>query len=150
MGKKILRIFLWMAVVQVVAFIAGNAVAKKMTKGDETTNEFEIAAIMGGKSFRSTASALTSGSVVAALGGVQVDLRQATIGPEGAEIDVAAALGGVQVFVPKEWMVEVESEIHQGDVEVDVTAADELPDDAPRLHIRANARAGGVVVKAKS
>ena len=149
MGKKILRIFLWMAAVQAVAFVAGTIMSKTMTKGDETSDEFEIAAIFGGKRFHSTADALKTGSVKAALGGIEIDLRDATIGPGGADLEVTAALGGVQVFVPKEWIVEVDSEVYQGDVDLDLVSPDDLPDDAPRLHIHAIARAGGVAVTAK-
>ncbi len=150
MGKKLLRIFLWMAAVQAVAFVAGIVMSKKLTKGDETSDEFEIAAIFGGKRFHSTAGALKSGSVMAALGGIEIDLRDATVDPAGAEIGVTAALGGVQVFVPKDWIVEVDSEIHQGDVDLDLVSPDDLPADAPKLHIHAIARAGGVAVTAKA
>ena len=149
MVRKLGRIFLWITVVEAFAFAVGHLISWKMTTGNEGTNDFRIAAIFGGKRFHSRATALKSGSAVAALGGLEVDLRDATVDPMGADLELTAALGGVRVFVPGGWAVDVETDAQMGGVDIDVTPSEELPEDAPRLRIHATTRAGGVAVTAR-
>jgi hypothetical protein len=70
--------------------VAGRLVAKRMTSGDEETDEFRIAAIIAGEEFSSRAAGLRSASVLALIGGAQLDLRQASLDPGGATLDVTA------------------------------------------------------------
>jgi len=149
MSRKLLRIFLWITAIEAIAFVAGHMISRKMTTGGEYSDDFEIAAILGGKRFHSMAGALKSGSAVAAMGGLEIDLRDATVDPMGADLDLTAALGGVRVFVPGDWAVEVETDAQMGGVDIDVTPGEELPEDAPRLRIHATTRAGGVAVTAR-
>jgi hypothetical protein len=148
MGRKLGRILLGIVLLEIVGFIVSQIVAKKLTKGDETSDDFHIAAIMGGKKFESHARDLKSGSAVASMGGIQLDLRDATLGSDGAELELKTTLGGVQVLVRDDWAVEVEQE-GQGGFEVDVTAPEDLPDNAPRLRIHAINRLGGGQVTTK-
>lgn len=150
MAKKLWRIFLWITLAEATAFAVGHLISRKMTTGDEHSDEFQVAAILGGKRFHSNAGALRSGSAVAAMGGMEIDLRDATIDPRGADLDVTATLGGLRVFVPEDWAVDVDADAHGGDVDVDVTALEQLPNDAPRLRIHATTHAGGVAVTARS
>jgi hypothetical protein len=80
------------------------------------------------------------------LGGVDLDLREATLDPSGADLDLSATLGGVNVTVPSEWRVVVEDRATLGGVEALVTDPGELPEDAPLLRVEAAARLGGVAI----
>jgi len=150
MGRKLLRVLLVIMAVQIVGFIVGAIISKKMTKGDESSDDFQIAAIFGGKKFHSHADGLKSGAVVAAMGGVDLDLRDASLDSGGANLDLKATMGGVQAVVPEDWAVEVDIRETAGEVEVKVTPPEDLPDDAPKLHIDADARMGGVLVTTKT
>ena len=64
-----------------------------------------IAAIFEPLSFKSTASAFRGGTVELWYGGGIIDLRGATLAPEGAVITVKAIFGGCQIVVPASWNV---------------------------------------------
>ncbi len=149
MPGKILRILLWITAVEFFAFVVGHLISRKMTTGGEYSDDFKIAVIFGGKRFHSIAGALKSGSAVAALGGLEIDLRDATVDPMGADLELTAALGGVRVFVPRDWAVDVDTDAQMGGVDIDVTPSEKLPEDAPRLRIHVITRAGGVAVTAR-
>ena len=56
--------------------------------------------------------------VSAVMGGINLDLRQATIEPgTEAVVDVFALMGGVDLFVPRDWNVEVRTTPIMGDVQ---------------------------------
>jgi len=149
MRRKLLRILLWIMAVQVAVWIVGLVMSKRMSKGDESSDEFQVAAICGGKKFRSRATSLRSDAAVASMGGIDLDLRDATLDPAGAELEVRATMGGVQVTVSEDWAVEVDTETKAGGFEVNVTPLEDLPDDAPKLHIHASTRMGGGMVTTK-
>jgi predicted membrane protein len=149
MRSKLLRIVLLIVVVEIVAVIVGRVISDKMKRGDEQTKDFQVVAVCGGKRFKSRATDLTSGTVISTMGGVDLDLRDATLDPGGATLDLRLTLGGAQVTVPPDWAVDVEVE-GPGGFEIDVTPPDELPEDAPKLHIHALARGGGAQITARA
>lgn len=142
------------AVVKVVVLLAGLAalgqvLARRRTFGDETSDEFGIAAYLGGAQRTCRAGSLRRGSVSVVLGGVDLDLREATLDPAGADLDLSASWGGVNVTVPRGWRVQVEDRATLGGVDAHVTPPEELPDEAPLLRVVASARLGGVSIVAK-
>jgi predicted membrane protein len=143
MKHKILRVALVAAGIQIVAALAGLLISNKMKRGDESSDDFQVAAVLGGRKFQSKATNLRSGSVIATMGGVDLDLRDATLDPDGATLDLRATMGGAQITVPPDWAVDVEVEGVAGGFDVDVTPTEELPEDAPKLHIHAVACMGG-------
>jgi hypothetical protein len=141
------------AIVKVVLLLAGLAalgqvLARRKTVGDETSDEFAIAAYVGGVERTCRAEALRRGSVSVVLGGVDLDLREATLDAAGADLVLSASWGGVSVTVPREWRVLVEDRATLGGVDARVTPLDELTEDAPVLRVVAGARFGGVSIGA--
>jgi len=130
--------------------VARGILTRRLTKGDSESDEFSLAAVFGGAERASTASALRHGRVIAACGGVDLDLRGARLDPAGAELLVEAYLGGVQVRVPNEWRVDVEATSTSGGVETRLAKPEDLPDDAPKLRVEAIARLGGVYITAET
>jgi hypothetical protein len=138
-------------VVQVVVALvalgaAGQLLARRKTFGDETADEFAIATYLGGVERTCKSGALRRGSVSVVLGGVDLDLREATLDRSGADLELSATLGGVNVTVPSDWRVVVDGRARLGGVEALVTDPEELPDDAPLLRVAAGARLGGVSI----
>ena len=150
MGRKILRVLAWIAFVEIMGFVVGQVISRKLTKGDEMSDEFQVAAVMGGKKFESRARDLKSGSVVASMGGIELDLRDATLDEGGATLSLSATMGGIQVIVPKDWAVVVDKKSVAGGFDVEVTPIEDLPEGAPRLHVHAITRLGGGVVTTKN
>ena len=131
-----------------VAGIAGQALARRRTVGDEASDEFDLAVYFGGVDRGSTATALRRGVVSVFCGGVDLDLREATLAPGGATLDLSATWGGIDVVVPRNWKVLVDGRSLLGGFDARVTPPDDLPDDAPRLDVSVTARLGGVSVRA--
>lgn len=140
--RVVLRIALVIAALRGVAVI----LARRGNVGDAESDEFSIAAIFGGVERVSRARSLRNGRILACFGGVELDLREATLDPGGADLVLRACLGGVEVLVPEEWRVLVAAESRAGGVDVRVTPEPELAEDAPSLRVTAFAALGGVQV----
>jgi len=84
------------------------------------------------------------------MGGIDLDLRGASLAPDGADLLVTTTMGGVQVTVSPDWAVDVDTDTLVGGFDVHVTPLTELPHDAPRLRIHAVTRMGGGQVTAKT
>jgi predicted membrane protein len=126
----------------------GQVLARRRTVGDETSDEFAIAVYVGGVQRVCRASALRRGDVTVVFGGVDLDLREAVLDPEGATLELAASWGGINVTVPPDWRVVVEHRAVLGGVDAKVTEPERLPDDAPELRVGVTARLGGVSIRA--
>lgn len=69
---------------------------------DDMLNNFVI---FGSLNRRVASSAFRGGSVVALFAGSEIDLRECTLHPEGADLDISAAFGGIEIMVPESWKV---------------------------------------------
>lgn len=140
-----------------VAFLAGliiPPIAALMTKGrlvrdgrgafKPEANDLDTALIFEGGEYASTAPSFTGGELLTWYGGGRLDLRGATIAPDGADLRIRAVFGGVQLIVPTTWRVETDSTSFLGGV-ADATTAPDEPD-APVLRISALAVFGGVAI----
>ncbi|MDH3260951.1 MAG: cell wall-active antibiotics response protein [Acidimicrobiia bacterium] len=150
MDRKLKKALMWIVAAEVAGWIVGQIIAKRMTKGDEASDEFQVAAIMGGKKFESHARDLKSGSAITSMGGIEIDLRDATLDSDGARLDLKTTMGGIQVIVPKDWAVDVDKKSLAGGFDVKVTPPEDLPEDAPKLHVHAVTRMGGGLVTTKA
>jgi hypothetical protein len=133
----------------VVAGVVGQLVSKRMTSGDEDSDDVRLAAIVGGKELKSRATALRSASALAVVGGVDIDLRDATLDPAGATLDVTTVLGGVEVTLPTGWVVDVETRGSMSGVDTRLSESSDHPEGAPTLRVTANAWLGGVEISQK-
>ena len=140
-----------MVIIQTV--LVGLAIVARQfieTFGTEESNEFQLAAIVRGIEFRSRASALRGGTIIAAYGGIELDLREAELVGSGAELAMYAVMGGISVLVPEHWIVDMTTLAVMGGTEKHTTPEDDLPEDAPRLRISATAVMGGIMVRSKA
>ena len=150
MRRKLLRLAMAVVTVQIIGSVVGLVMSKRMSEGDGNSDAFTVAAVFGGRKFRSRAVSLTSGVVVTWMGGIDLDLRGASLAPDGADLLVTTTMGGVQVTVSPDWAVDVDTDTLVGGFDVHVTPLTELPHDAPRLRIHAVTRMGGGQVTAKT
>ena len=112
--------------------------------GGENDAQFSIVAAMGGRVFRSMSDELTDGAALAFMGGIELDLSEATITSD-ATLKLRAIMGGIDVKVPPAWRVEVASTTFMGGVG-NATNPD-LPGAGPLLIVNALAVAGGVSIR---
>jgi hypothetical protein len=79
-------------------------------------------------------------------GGVEIDLRNAALAPEGAVLDLRVVMGGVDIRVPDTWRVHLEVTPLFGGAD-DSTRTTQGTADAPRLRILGTVTLGGVNVR---
>ncbi len=143
---KVLRVVLGFAAIQLLMSIVGRCISNRTERADDRSDVFRLVAVFGGRKFRSRSANLTKASVVAIMGGVEVDLREATLDPAGANLDLRAIMGGARIVVPPDWAVDAEIRRVAGGIELDVRPVDDVREDAPKLHVRAVAYMGGAKI----
>jgi hypothetical protein len=148
--RSLLRVLTILLGVSVIAWVTSLVISTKLTRGDEGSDDFQVATIMNGGEFSSRATNLRSGAAITVMGGARIDLRGATLDPSGASLELNTIVGGLEVLVSEGWAVEVDEEVSGGELKVNVTPLEELPEDAPRLHIHFVMRLGGAEITAKA
>jgi len=109
---------------------------------DSTISHF---AMMGGVKRLNNSQDFRGGDLSAIMGGVELDLRQASIKSGDAVIDVFTFWGGIEIKVPQDWSVSVHASPIMGGIE-DKTQSPKA-DSSKRLVIKGTAIMGGVEIK---
>ncbi len=73
---------------------------KRQAYGSEESDTFDIVVTFGGRELKSVATEFAGGSILCAFGGVELDLRDATLDPVGAYLEIDCWCGGVDITVP--------------------------------------------------
>lgn len=146
--KRLLKILAVVTAVCAAVWGAGLYLARRLEdgRGYSEADDFRVAAVWGGREFESTAAALRRGWARAVLGGVALDLREATLDPGGADVELHASMGGIALMVPPHWRVLVDRRVEGGEIQVRVPDPASLPAGAPELRVSASARNAGIVV----
>lgn len=108
-----------------------------------------VAAVLGGTKRVGSWSVPTELSVVAVMGGAELDFREARFGPGVSEVNVFAMMGGVEIIVPPTVRVEMNGIAFLGGFEVKGRSWAEQDPDAPVLRIGGFAMMGGVEVRVR-
>jgi Domain of unknown function (DUF5668)/Cell wall-active antibiotics response 4TMS YvqF len=125
------------------AWSGGRGEASEGSPADQPTT-LHAFAFMGGTKRASSAQEFERAEASALMGGVEIDLRQASMKDGEAVFDAFAVMGGVLVRVPEDWSVESRGVALLGGFE-DKTRRP--PDARKRLVVRGAALMGGVEVK---
>lgn len=146
MVRKLARMVFWLALAQATTMAVGQLIATRLSEGDQNSDVLRLAAVCGARQFRSYAAELRSAKAVAAMGALDLDLAHAHLAAEGASLELQAGMGAIRVVVPADWSVRMETMTAAGGCQTRVTPAEDLPENAPRLSVRAVALMGGVLV----
>lgn len=149
MFTRILRL---VVVGWIISMVAGAVAAMQARRRlgpntMESADDIAASAIFGPLDYHSTATSLRGGSLELWYGGGVLDLRDATLAPEGATLNVKVVFGGGQVLVPADWKV-VANVSGLGGVQ-DVREAKGFAADAPTLTITGTVIAGGFAVQSE-
>lgn len=144
--RALLRLALLLVSAVVVATALGQLAARRRTWGDDDADDVSLATCFGGSERSLRGPALRHVRAAAWFGGINLDLREATLAPGGAEMGLEAIMGGIKATVSPAWRVEVEPDAAAGGIDTRVTPTEELPPDAPLLRVSAKARMGGILV----
>jgi predicted membrane protein len=127
-----------------VLFLAGVVTRGGLHQTDQR-DQAHAFSVFGGQRVISESQQFRGASLTAFFGGATLDLRQAKLAPEGADVDVMTAFGGAQVIVPQGWPVVFSGVPVFGsfDDKTSHTGAET----GPQLRIRGAALFGGVEAK---
>lgn len=135
-----------LVVLNLVLVFAAQVVKRMVPSyGDPDSEVFSVVAALDGAEFTSKADDLRAGSVTAFLGGIALDLSDATLGSE-ARLEARAVLGGIDIVVPAGWRLITTASGFAGGVDGGEEASG-LPPDAPVLEIDAQAFFGGISIR---
>ena len=87
------------------------AIAKRrmVVIDDPDAPQIALATIFDGEDLANRSAAFRGGTSICWYGGQRLDLREATLAPDGATLRVRCLFGGLQVLVPETWRVQVRS-----------------------------------------
>lgn len=143
--RTLIRFIAISMAIRLVGMVVSRAYEGESTPADD---DFKLLALLSGRVLASESASLRTGTAVAAVGGIDIDLRGATLDAGGAHISLKAYVGGIHLTVPADWKVYLEQDVVAGGVEADIPDPATLPADAPRLTIEAIARSGGIMIEA--
>ena len=115
------------------------------TPGGDAESTVSHFAMMGGVKRYITSQDFRGGDLSAIMGGVDIDLRQASIKSGDAVIDVFAFWGGISLKIPTDWNVVVTATPIMGGIEIKTNPP--TTDTGKRLVIKGTAIMGGVEIK---
>jgi hypothetical protein len=138
----------------VLVYLGVKIVTQAMSAGGGTgsTSGGNLVAIMGEAKRANTDKPFRGTQMTAIMGGCQLDLRQAVLGPgEEASVDVLAVMGGHEIWVPTGWAVISDIVPIMGGVEdkrlSPLPAATATSDAPPKLVLRGYLVMGGLTIK---
>jgi hypothetical protein len=147
--KRIIRL---VVVSWIVSMVAGAIAAMQAKRrigptSDESADDMAASAIFAPLAYHSTAANLRGGTLELWYGGGVLDLRDATLAPEGATLMVKAVFGGGQILVPPDWRVVANVKGLGGIQDTRGVKGDAA--DAPTLTIEGMVFAGGFAVQSE-
>lgn len=129
---------IWQLIIALLLVLFGARLILRGVRGDEQAaldNDASMTVILGDQRIVSEATAFRGGSLTVIMGDVTLDLRNATLREDGADIDVFCMLGELNIVVPREWRVEVRGTPILGEFKDDTDHGYQRPADAPLLTI---------------
>ena len=117
--------------------------------GSEITSNQFLVAVMGGAERRGRWIPARETSVLAVMGGAELDFREAVLGPGVTELNVACLMGGVEIIVPPGLAVDTDGiAIMGGFVHMQRESASGAAN-SPVLKVRGFALMGGVEIQVR-
>ena len=104
----------------------------------------DVAAMFSGTNRTVLSQSFRGGTVSVTFGSVEVDMRQAALHENGADLQVSASFGGVTLHVPKDWVLHQDGSSFLSDVE-DVRS--NHPTEGPVLRLRTSTTLGNVTIE---
>jgi predicted membrane protein len=114
-----------------------------MLDSEDALNSFVL---FGGVDRKLESQSFQGGSAIAIFGGSEIDLRDARLHAEGAELDLAVAFGGMEVMVPEDWRIRMSGLPIFGGWSNKTRPRDDAAAEGPVLNVRCVAAFGGIEV----
>ncbi len=143
--KRLRKLLLFLAAVQAVNTVLGMVLNARFLSQQLGEGEINAVAVSGGAEEK-VRSDFRGGYVRAVMGGVELDLTEATIEDPPATIEMTIVMGGAQIKVPEGWNVRVDTGTILGGVD-EHGASDEA--EPPDLVLTGKVVMGGVLITHK-
>ena len=141
--KRLIKPLLFLAAVKVVTTVLGIALRGRFLSQQLGEGEINAVGVVGRAEEKVTSTDFRGGYLRAVMGGVELDLTEATIEDPPATIEMTVVMGGAVIAVPEGWKVRVDTGTILGDVdERGVRDEGEPPD----LVLTGKVIMGGVVI----
>ena len=138
----LILIFIGMMMI-VKSLFSRRGITPPFAESSDANNYIKAIAVLGGFKRINNSKNFKGGEFTAIMGGLEIDLRDASI--EGdAVIDIFALMGGVEMRVPEDWLVIIEGFPFMGGFEDKTRPPKES---AKHLIIKGTAVMGGVEIK---
>ena len=146
LGRLARLVLAVLTVIPIVGTLAAYVMKRRIEPVDDPqADEIRLAAIFEPILYRSTASAFRGGTIDFWCG--VVDLRDATLDPAGAHLEVRAVFGGGQLLVPETW--NVTGHVLGIGGFADARSPVDRGESAPQLTVTGVAAFGGLAVSAE-
>jgi hypothetical protein len=135
----------WIATMGIAATVALQKKREAPPVPDPDADEIDLRTYFGPMDFASVSTAFRGGTVETWFGGGTIDLRGATLHPDGAHLRTTTVFGGGQILVPDSWVVEtrISGIGGAGDVRGSAAATPQSDPTAPRLVVDGVVAFGG-------
>jgi len=129
-----------------VLLLLGAKVAQRLLPDDRNprADEFDVTSVMEESIFASVASSLRRGGITTLYASNEVDLRDATLSPTGAGINVMTFMGQTTIRVPKGWTVLSEQTVLAGTL--DRTGGDVPAEPVGTIHLTGATMFGATII----
>ena len=118
----------------------------KAAPPDMTGDALDIHQVFSGSTRKVESRAFRGGKVEVVFGSAEIDLRDARMAGERADLALSAVFGGIEIFVPRDWEIVLEGSPVLGSIEGPRPAAPETGR-AAKLFVKASAVFGSVEIK---
>jgi predicted membrane protein len=145
----ILDLSLWQLIIPLILIGAGlSLVIRGISRGlADRSNRVNLLGVLSDQEVRSTATAFEHAALTSVLGDVTIDLRQATLALNGADLDTFCLFGEVKIIVPRGWRIHVDGMPILGEFKDETEYASSLAHDAPVITITGVSILGDVTVR---
>ncbi len=107
--KRLRKLLLFLAAVQVVNTVLGIVLKSRFLSQQVSEGEINAVGVSGRAEEKVTSTDFRGGYLRAVMGGVKLDLTEATIEDPPATIEMTVVMGGAEIAVPEGWNVRVDA-----------------------------------------
>jgi predicted membrane protein len=146
----IIDVTLWQLIIPLILIGAGLSLVIRGLGGrgvSDRSARVSLVGVLSEQQIRSEATGFRHASLTSVLGDAEIDLRNASIDPKGAEVDAFCLLGEARILVPRGWRIHVDGVPILAEFKDETEHPPELPYDAPQLNITGVSILGDVKVR---
>ncbi len=107
--KRLRKLLLFLAAVKVVTTVLGIVLRGRFLSQQVSEGEINAVGVSGRAEEKVTSTDFRGGYLRAVMGGVKLDLTEATVGNPPATIEMTVVMGGAEITVPEGWKVRVDA-----------------------------------------